>query len=384
MVDKSIYFPANFKDDFHFLFTALQKHPAILLDQSREKRFAQQYQRNESGINSYDSLINAATELTSFFQDGHTNIEVPYSQNDLCIPLPCGWDEGGSRLILNKAYDTIPAHAQITAVNDTKVETLISLMANKIPHENLHLVKSRMILYPYQNYHLFSERNLRHLFGKKDTYTVTFLTNGEILEKKYTLQNYNGFLDFADEDDFMDYEIQDGRMILHLNSCIYNEKYKTTLETLADLCRERQITSFVLDLSRNMGGNSAVIDEFIKYIDIDSFRRYEMIDYSSGEARQISSRQVLIKNPKKPVCLPSDLCCKVSCHTFSSARTFAVTLKDNGLAKIIGTETGGKPNSYGMPKKMQMPESKIRFRVSTSYFMRPDSSRDNADTLAPD
>jgi hypothetical protein len=98
-----------------------------------------------------------------------------------------------------------------------------------------------------------------------------------------------------------------------------------------------------------MGGNSAVIDEFIKFTHVDSFRRYEMIDFSSGEAKTITRRSDEIKNHKKECLFPTEIYCKVSHNTFSSARTFAVTLKDNGIAKIIGTETGGKPNSYGMP-----------------------------------
>ena len=56
----------------------------------------------------------------------------------------------------------------------------------------------------------------------------------------------------------------------------------------------------------------------------------------------------------------------------------------SGIAKIIGTETGGRPNSYGMPKKLKMPGSNLRFRVSTSYFMRPDKSKDDAVTLETD
>ena len=211
-----------------------------------------------------------------------------------------------------------------------------------------------------------------------------FFVNGERIEKQCYLKEYNGFLDFPDDSEFIDYEIQDNKMILHLNACIFNEQYKRTLETAAGICRERQITSFILDLSQNMGGNSAVIDEFITYTNVDSFKRYEMLDYSSGEVRQITSRKELIKNKKKPICFPDNMFCKVSCHTFSSARTFAVTLKDNGIARIIGTETGGKPNSYGMPRKLQMPESKLRFRVSTSYFMRPDESKDDDITLEID
>lgn len=222
--------------------------------------------------------------------DGHTNIEVPYSAQDFCIPLCLRWDERESSLFLGKSYDEIPVNAKITSVNGKTVEDLILLMSKRIPHENLYLVKSRMILYPYQNYHLFSEMSLNYLFGVKDGYDISFSVNGERIEKRCYLKNYNGFLDFPDDSEFISFEIHHNKMILHLNACIFNEQYKRTLETAAKLCRDRNITLFILDLSRNMGGNSAVIDEFITYTNADSFKRYEMIDYSSGEARQITNR----------------------------------------------------------------------------------------------
>lgn len=372
------------REDFKFLYAALQKHPAILTDEQIKSCFARLYQARAGEVSSYESFINAATELTTFFQDGHTNIEVPYSEKDYCIPLPCDWNEDGSKLVLNREYEEIPADAQIMGINGITVEQLISLMAKRIPHENIYLVKSRMILYPYQNYHLFSEMSLKYLFGAKEAYTVSFKVNGSRQEKSLPLKKYNGFLDFTDDSNFFAYEIQGNKMIFHLDACIYNEEYQEALEKLARLCKERRLTSFVLDLSRNMGGNSAVIDEFIKYIDTDYFKRYEMTDYSSGEATSRSSRREAVKNERKPICFPAELYCKVSCHTFSSARTFAVTLKDNGLARIIGTETGGKPNSYGMPVKLQMPASRVRFRVSTSYFRRPDDRKDDAFTLEID
>lgn len=372
------------REDFDFLYNALMKHPSIYRGEQTKRSFIQLYQSKADQVCSYDSLVNAATELTVFFMDGHTNIEVPYSAQDLCIPLCCRWDECGNSLILSESYDEIPANAKIISVNGKTVEDLISLMSKRIPHENPYLVKSRMIMYPYENYHLFSKMSLNYLFGVKDGYDISFLVNGKRIEKRCYLKYYNGFLDFPDDSEFINYEIQDNKMILHLNACIFNEQYKRALETAARLCRERQITSFILDLSQNMGGNSAVIDEFITYTNVDSFKRYEMLDYSSGEARQITSRQELVINKKKPICFPDNMFCKVSCHTFSSARTFAVTLKDNGIARIIGTETGGKPNSYGMPRKLQMPGSNLRFRVSTSYFMRPDESKDDDITLEID
>nr|WP_300835161.1 S41 family peptidase [uncultured Acetatifactor sp.] len=374
---------AVLREDYDFLCRALMKHPSILVDAQTRKDFMELCQSKIEGISTYEDLIDAATELTVFFRDGHTNIEVPYSPVDFCVPLRCGWDGRGG-LALREEYGGIPAGAYILGIQGITVENLISLMSQRIPHENSHLVRSRMLAYPYQNYHVFSETSLRYLFGAQKEYDVTFMVDGESMVKPCRLEKYSGFLDFADDSDFIGYEIEGNKAILHLNACIMNEKYKSTLENLAQLCQERQIKSLILDLSRNMGGNSAVIDEFITYTNAESFRRYEMIDYSSGEPMQITSRREIVRNKRKPICFPPHILCRVSCHTFSSARTFAVTLKDNGIARVIGTETGGKPNSYGMPRKFAMPASKLRFRVSTSYFMRPDASKDDALTLAID
>ena len=45
-----------------------------------------------------------------------------------------------------------------------------------------------------------------------------------------SLEKYSGFLDFADDSDFIGYEIEGNKAILHLNACIMNEKYKSTLD----------------------------------------------------------------------------------------------------------------------------------------------------------
>ena len=132
-----------------------------------------------------------------------------------------------------------------------------------------------------------------------------------------------------------------------------------------------------------MGGSSAVIDEFIKHVDIDEFRRYEMIDYSQGAPQYITKRGDIVKNNKASKLFPLDIYCRVSYDTFSSARTFAVTLKDNGIAKIIGSPTGGKPNSFGLPKKFKTPNNKINFRVSQCLFLRPKKTEDGEIALFP-
>ena len=377
----------DYVSDLNFLYDALQAHPMLLVDADKKKAFERFYHemsiRNQ--LFTYESFIHAASELTAYFEDGHTNIEIPYTEESRCLPLHCEWDEHqGNAMILTKQYEEVPAGAEVIAVNGMKMEDVIHKMTQRIPHENIYLVKSRMLHYPYQNYHVFSEMNLVWLFGKRDTYDVSFQVKDDILMKKCALGYYSGYPDFAEDSEFISYEVQGDTVTLHLNACICNEEYIAVLHQVARACAEKNINTLVLDLSKNMGGSSAVIDEFIKYTHTDSYRRYEMIDYSSGEPQYISCRSNIVLNQKKSMLFPKSIFCRVSCDTFSSARTFAVTLKDNGIAKMIGTPTGGKPNSYGMPKKWKMPKSEVRFRVSTSCFLRPDHDKGEEIALFPD
>ncbi len=369
-----------FTEDYLYVCNALENHP-LLRDSKRKKQFIELCVTEQTKVKDYLSLIDALTTITTFFQDGHTNIELPYITDDLCLKFFCKWEKDS--LVLTKNYLNIPAGAKIVSVEDKTVSELFAFAETRIPHENTYLVKSRTTEYPYKNYHLFSAMNLELLFGKKEFYTVTFSLNGEIVEKQCFMVNYDGFLDFSQKP-FIDYEIKENRMVLHLRECIYNEEYTQTLQEIAELCKEKKLSALELDLSENMGGNSQVIDEFIKYTHADTYRRYEMIDFSSGSPVCVASRDTVVTNQKKDLLFPEKIYCCVSNTTFSSARTFAVTLKDNGIATIIGEPTGGKPCSYGMPQKDITPNLKIRFRVSGALFLRPDAEAEEEEALFPD
>jgi len=364
--------------DFADLYDALLQHPSFCFSANTEEAFRLQFETLDSAIKDTASFIDAASTLTAFFCDGHTNIEIPYTVQDRCIPLPSHWE--GSNLMTSEIYRGMPTGTRITAIEGVSVTELISRMAQRIPHENEYLVMSRMVSYPYRNYHLFSDLNLQWLFGKKEAYTVTF----ENTQLGCPLTRYEGYLDFPEDSSFISYEIQDDTAVLHLNTCLNNEQYRRSLDALALECQSRHIDTLILDLSRNMGGDSSVIDEFVRRVDTSHYRRYAMLDCTDGTPRKITDRTVQIQNRKLPVCLPENILCKVSCHTFSSARTFAVTLRDNGLARIIGTPTGGKPSSYGKPIKGTLPHTGIRYRVSSCLFLRPDQSKDSQLSLYPD
>lgn len=371
-----------FYEDIKYIYDKLWLHPLFIIDASKKTEFETLFDSLSVQVANYDEFIVSINRLTGFFCDGHTNIEMRYSNGDKALNIPCYWDN--DRLLLKADYMGVREESEIVGIENKALDEIVLSMADRIPHENLFLVKSRMINYPYKNYHMFSELTLSFLFGVKDECVVSFVENGKRVDRTLRLEFYNGFLDFAD-DDFISYEIKENTAVLHLDSCICNEIYKSALRELVDVCNKNKISTLVLDLSKNMGGSSAVIDEFIRYTNVKEYRRYEMIDYSSGKAEYITKRTEFVKNNPYPKCFNLDILCRVSHDTFSSARTFAVTLKDNGIAKeVIGMPTGGKPNSFGMPKRFKTPRYSISFRVSRCLFLRPDKAGDEAIALFPD
>ena len=70
--------------------------------------------------------------------------------------------------------------------------------------------------------------------------------------------------------------------------------------------------------------------------------------------------------------------------SFSSAVDTATVLSDNHVATLVGEATGGMPTSYGDYLEFTTPNLNLPLRVSYKHFVRPDPSRDPANTLTPD
>lgn len=375
---------ACYKKDLDYLYNALGKHPIFVREQNKRKDFKLYYEIlfKNFQCNNFEELILFSSKLTAFFSDGHTNIEIPYTTNDMCIHLPCEWEnENNDNLLLVENMYGISSKSKIVRIEHLSITELIDKMMEMIPHENRYLVKSRMIHYPYLNYHVFSSFNLERMFGKKDSYRIEFCENGELVTKGISLVKYDNYPSFNDDALPFHYEIKDSTIFVYIDACIYNQNYQNFLHEVAMLCNKNSIQHMVLDLSKNMGGTTSVIDEFISYTHVTNYQPYSTIDYSCDTEKIIEDRRKGRINSPKEYLFPEDIQVKVGYDTFSAARTFAVTLIDNNIAKLLEGCSGGKPNSFGAPIKDYLPVSKIKFRVSTRYFMRPDSTRDSEESI---
>jgi len=211
-------------------------------------------------------------------------------------------------------------------------------------------------------------------------------TDGERVDCTYSLEDfvtyeeyvtYNNITDSSQENgeyEFVSYEILPDYdlAVLTLDSCDYNEEYKACVQAMFEEVKEQDIHNVCVDLRNNGGGNSLVANEFIRYLDTDTYKGWGQ-DWRLGPL-VIKSKGSTIKNDRKEELLFSgNVYALTSVFTFSSAMDFAMLLTDNHLGTIIGEASGNSPGSYGDIVVFKLPNSGLVMQVSTKKWYRVDT-----------
>lgn len=171
--------------------------------------------------------------------------------------------------------------------------------------------------------------------------------------------------------------------ILTINICSNSDEYKNILKEFFTKVKENDIKHVALDLRNNAGGNTEVIGEFIKYLNVDKYKQYNV------QARYlkavINMNSSYVSNSKyKDLTYNGDLYVLTSTQTYDAAVKFAVTLRDNDLCKVIGEQPGSRPSTFGDMLQFQLPNSKLLFTTTYKYYDRPDTTKSGDETLVPD
>lgn len=145
----------------------------------------------------------------------------------------------------------------------------------------------------------------------------------------------------------------------------------------------------------NSGGNSAVVDEFLRYVDVDAYDsfsgdvRWSAIALEQrqapGEPRFEPARPVRRKNVRRsePPPFAGQLFVLVGPATSSSGNWFAGIVHDNRLGTLVGEATGNAPSSYGDILHLSLANSALEYTLSFERWVRPDPSLDPAPCLEP-
>ncbi len=148
-----------------------------------------------------------------------------------------------------------------------------------------------------------------------------------------------------------------GQLYCWYDSCTDQPKQPTVMAWSAEVLRlidDGQVKSLVIDLCRNGGGNSALLMPLI-----DGLARREQINQ------------------------PGKLFVLIGQRTFSSGMMNAGELRAATKATLVGTPTGGKPNSYGEVKTFTLPHSGLTVQYSTRFWKRALEGEDPP-SLMPD
>lgn len=193
------------------------------------------------------------------------------------------------------------------------------------------------------------------------------------------------------------YTIDEQKKMCHfiMKTCDYDADYISLLNHMFTEIKEKGITTLVVDIRRNPGGNSMVCDELLRYLPVESYKGYGCdVRYSEEASKQngyflqkgTKHYESSMKQNKQytDLLFEGEAYVLVDDVTFSSANWLGVVFQDTGAATIVGEPTTNNPNSYGDILSFQLPHSTIGYSVSHKKWVAANSDRESQDALIPD
>ncbi|SHH21590.1 S41 family peptidase [Thermosipho atlanticus] len=380
--------------DLNYLVNTLRDvHPKTVNGFNKEQihiiKKAYEKIQNPMSVGEFYFILN---EVISSLKDAHSMIWINTTKEDRIINLPMIWLEDG--MYIKEDVNNLKKGDKIISIGGKTENELLIKLQKIIPAENQQWVKVmgkiNLVKEPFLNY-------LRLI--NNGYVDIVVQRNGQKIKTKLPLTKQPTYPNNNNYKMWVSYKIYPEKSlgIFRLDKCIYNEVYKSTLENFFKEVSKYNIKNIAIDVRKNTGGDSRVIDEFMKYIDIDKYLFYtgdirfsrqaskqrgyiRKKGYKSYPKRVIINKKIqdhdLIYNGKIYVL--------TSFYTFSSGNWFAVVIKDNKLGTIIGEPTGNQPSSYGDILRFQLPISGFKFYVSHKKWVRPNISNDPEDCLHPD
>lgn len=294
------------------------------------------------------------------------------------------------RHYMKDIYKFNEKNAELVALNGMEMEELLEQTKEMYSYETkswqLHMLKNDISSAEGLMFlGIGTDKGVEYTYENPDgtreseTYfTDDFLTYEEYVAYNDIEQEENG------EEPFVYFEIDEEKSLalLTLDSCKYNQEYTDCLAEMFTQVKEKGIEHVAVDLRNNGGGNSMVADEFIRYLNVDSFEQgtnrwrlgWFVLPFHESTAENKKYENLLYEG---------DVYVLTSSASFSSAMLFAQWIVDNDLGTLIGEAPGNTPNGYGDITMFILPNSGLFMQISTKEFIRADKENPS-DLVDPD
>lgn len=346
------------------------RHPAWL-DGAQElsDAFDRQYRQEVSALGDTVTVLElwrASARILAQLHDGHTRAR--------------WYDPNGERRLSD--VSAIELYGPPVSIDDIPTQELLQKYLEMAAYELEFYAQSQ-----FYSRVLFNEAQLR-LCGvdTTDGVDMRFETDGGIVVERLSFVSADlsaGSQAAADAGNWVAYSfdpVHDAG-VFTLKSCDMNAEYRQTLHDFFVEVISRGISNVVVDLRGNGGGNSRVANEFLRYIDVDSYA-------SLGNAVRFGwilwrNTNIVKSNPKQAETFAGSIYVLTDADTFSSAMDFAMLIRDNQLGVLVGSTPGNRPDSYGDILYFQLPNSGIALTVSYKRWYRIDAAK-RGEPLTPD
>ncbi len=364
-------------------------HPATVDGLPKEVRMAFETARSSitTKTSRSDFWLIANRALVSL-RDAHSSLSP--IRTGTRIDLPVQWLEGG--LIVERNTRTLRAGDRIVSIGGKTDIDLLAGLRHILPAENDFWVKE------------MGERSLsdvsilQALGAAKADKAVALVVDRNGRKMKLSAKPGDIRSHRSVRKRWARYRIEKDKSlgVFVLDSCKNDEFYRRTVKEFFDAVHRAKLSNIAVDLRANSGGNSTVVNEFLRYIDIPSYKSYSGEVRTSVESKSKRGQRGPVgykrygpnteQNARHddPPPFGGKLFLITSANTFSSGNWFAVVVQDNQLGQIIGEPTGNAPSSYGDIIGFKLPASAFEFHLSFKKWVRPDPSRDPAPFLSPD
>jgi hypothetical protein len=311
-------------------------------------------------------LWQASGRIAAALEDGHTWVT---------------WNDPNTPLYID-SFKQLDDYGAPIAINDVPISEILNNFLTLIPVESQSYAEDTF----FENV-ITSESFLT--FSGVDTSDGVFMTF-QTDEGEQTfhyvfvpIQKVVKYANSVTDDDWVSYEIDQGKDvgIFTLRNCVNNAEYQETLDSFFADIFDSSISNVIVDLRGNGGGNSAVANEFLKYIDVDTYRTWDS-DIRFGWYL-LRNRDKVVNNPQKPEIFNGDLYVLTDTFTYSAAMDFAMLIGDNDIGTLVGEPSGNLPDSYGDILFFQMPNSDLVIRISHKKWYRIDPEKAH-EALTPD
>lgn len=364
------------REDLDFILKRLgERHPATL--GGMPASVLDQYHREVDALPEQVSVLQvwqAASRITALMHDGHTGIRY-HAADPVQIAASFEVQQGE---ILRR--DGELAGSTLIAVNGTVIQ---ELYVRYLQYASFELEHSAA--YDFAN--RLPQKDFLELIGVDTTTNTVQMSYSTPTGEQTEQLTFQAAISpqTAQEEPFITYKIDPagGLGILTLNQCIYNDLYKETLQAFFQEVKDQDIQNIAIDLRQNSGGNSMVVDEFFRYLDVDQVATFGGANIRFGPYLAKFSVGAQPNEKFTDLTYTGKIYILTSPKTFSSATDFGAAISDNRLGEIVGETSGNMPTSYGDVLAFMTPNTQLIFYVSHKQFFRVDQSKNDL-PLIPD